>query len=222
VQTVLANCFCPVILALSALRGQEIQGVRYFAWTFFVPIVWNILALARSPEPTTPTRDSRRSSRVALYLFLGLLAVELPFESVAMHRVLTRRSATMRAFESQHLEVLQSRRGIASDIGIIGYFSGAELCDLAGLVNGRAAAQRTSIERLHACLSTDPDFLFVNASQLQPLARIADLSQWTVCGHYDFTNLRTPDTHYLIVRPSIADEVCRATAATPQSIRTLL
>jgi hypothetical protein len=205
--TVLANCFFPLVLALASLRGQEIQGARYFAWTFFFATVWNILELGGMEAGDA----IGTGGRWLLYGLLILLAAELPFESAAMHRVLTRRAATMREFEGQHLELLRGGRGIASDIGYIGYFTGAKLCDLAGLVNGRAAASLTSGERTEACAGSDPEFLFVNVSQLGPLAHYRDYSQWQVCGRYDFTNVSTPDSHYLIVRPEAAASVCRAT-----------
>jgi hypothetical protein len=214
--TLLANSFCPIVLALAALRGQEIQGARYFAWTFFLAIVWNILELSR------PGRDVLAGSRFALFVFVAILLVDLPFESLAMHHVLMQRSATMRSFEAQHLDVLRARLGVASDIGYIGYFTGAEICDLAGLVNGRPAARMSSIQRARACMRTHPDFIFGNRSQLIPLARIAGLSDWQICGQYDFTNLRTPDTHFLIVKRAISQEVCRATGAVARPVSDLL
>ena len=103
---------------------------------------------------------------------------------------------------------------------------GADLCDLAGLVNGRAKARLSSPERAQAGLHAHPAFIFVNKGQLVPLIKMAgrtpDLSHWQVCGRYDFTNLRTPDTHYLIVSPAISAEVCRATGVTATPVSALL
>jgi hypothetical protein len=45
-----------------------------------------------------------------------------------------------------------------------------------------------------------------------------DLSQWKVCGRYEFTNVTTPDTHYLVVRPEVASAACAATSRLPQPI----
>jgi hypothetical protein len=211
--TLLANIFFPTVLMLSSLRGQEIQGVRYFAWTFFFSTVWNILELSYT-EAAAP---AERISLIPLYGFLALLLVALPFEVTTMHRVLRARSATIRSFEAQHLEVLSERRGIAFDIGYIGYFSRANICDLAGLVNGRAAAKLTKPQRFVACAASDPDFVFLTAGQLNELARLKDLKSWTGCGQYDLVNVHSQDRHYLVVRPSLAEEVCRATgnAAVP-------
>lgn len=215
----LANCFFPVVLTLSALRGQEIQGVRYFSWTFFFSTTWNILELAAEPEHTL---RRNRQEALLLYAFIGLLIAILPFESVAMGRVLRHRAETVSRFEMQHLDVLRKRHGMASDIGYIGYFSQADICDLAGLVNGRAAARMSQLERARACASIHPDFVFLNASQMGPMARIMDFSQWKICGRYDFTNVRTADTHYLMVRPGIATEVCGATGTHAVPINSIL
>jgi hypothetical protein len=221
-STALANALFPVVLALASLRGQEIQGVRYFAWTFFFPVVWNLLELARVDGSETPSTRVAERSALLPGMFLVMLTIAMPFEIKAMYRVLTRRGETMRIFEGQHLEVLSTRRGVASDIGYIGYFSRARICDLAGLVNGRAAARLTSAERNQACVGTNPDFIFGNASQLGSLNGIADLSGWQVCGRYDFTNVRSLDTHYLAVRPAIANEVCRASGDHPEPLARLL
>jgi hypothetical protein len=221
-STALANAFFPVVLVLATLRGQEIQGVRYFVWTLFFPLVWNILELARPPYLSDYPRWTNRRTAWALGVFLAVLAVETPIEARMMYRVLERRSATVRSFEAGHLDILRERRGVASDIGYIGYFSGASICDLAGLVNGRAAARLSSAERNRACVQTHPDFIFGNVSQLASLNGLADLSGWQVCGRYDFANVRELDSHYLIVRPSIAEEVCRATRSDPKALGSLL
>ena len=218
---VIANAFFPVVLTLASLRGQEIQGVRYFAWTFVVSILWNILELARAAEPHAKTKLQASQGVLLLSAFLVLIAIALPFETKAMHRVLTRRGDTMRTFEAQHLDVLRERRGVASDIGYIGYFSGAQICDLAGLVNGRAAARLTSAQRNQACVQTESDFVFGNASQLGSLRKLEDFSGWQVCGRYEFTNVKALDTHYLVVRPAIAEDVCRATGSAMQPLQVL-
>ncbi len=222
VSTALANSFFPIVLLLASFRGQEIQGVRYFAWTFIFPVVWNILQLVPSLEPDRRAAPQSDRSMLLLGTFLLMIAVALPFEIQAMHHVLTLRANTMRAFEAQHLDVLRERHGVASDIGYIGYFSGAQICDLAGLVNGRAAAHRTSAQRNQVCMQTDPDFVFGNVSQLKSLKDLKDLSGWQVCGQYDFTNVRALDTHYLVVRPAITEQVCRATANRAETMEKLL
>jgi hypothetical protein len=219
--TWLANIFFPTILILASLRGQEIQGARYFAWAFFFSAEWNILELAHRQDVPQATRTNRQNQRL-LSAFLLLLAVAMPLEAITMARTLVHRADTVRLFESQHLDVLQSRRGIAAEIGFIGYFTQADICDLNGLVSGRASARLTSKERLHACASTTPDFLFLTLGQLESMAKVADLSGWQTCGRYDLPNLRTPNIHYLLVAPSLSSEVCQATGKSPAPIYTLL
>jgi hypothetical protein len=228
----LANSLFPVLLVVSVLRGQEIQGVRYFAWTFLFSSVWNILELGREQPARKELQDSQRSARksvarrlshpMLLYCFLGCFALLLPAEAVVMRRVLSHRRDTLHLFESQRLSVLRLRRGVAADIGYIGYFTKADLCDLAGLVNGRAAGSRSSQERVQACAATDPDFVFVDLSQMASMATVMDFSGWQLCGEYDFTNVSKPDSHYLLVRPGIAEEVCRATGRAAEPVSELL
>lgn len=219
IHLAVANSFAPTVLILSALRGQEIQGVRYFAWTFFFSTVWNVLELAR---PAEEFDRSSRHGKVALFVLLLLIVIDLPFEAVAMHRVLVRRSETVRMFEAERLDVLRHDRGIASDIGYIGYFTQATICDLAGLVNGRGSARMSSLERARACVKISPDFMFVNLGQLIPLTKLLDLSQWEICGSYDFANVTTADTHYLLVRPERASLACSATSRSPVPIVSIL
>ena len=216
--TLLANSFFPTVLLLASLRGQEIQGVRYFSWTFFFSIVWNILELAYTETALPASQPELRP----LYALLGLLVLAMPFESMTMWRVLTHRSETVRIFESQHLDRLQSQRGVAFDIGYIGYFTGANICDLAGLVNGRAKAKLTKDERFTACAATHPDFVFLSSNQIDEMERYMDISQWQVCGRYDLVNVRTRDSHYLLVPPTGVEEACRATGERPSPVSSLL
>lgn len=217
--TLVANSLAPIILLLSVLRGQQIQGVRYFGWAFFFSIVWNILDLAADRRQFSVARN--RQAMGLLGAFAVLLFAELPYEAVTMHRVLTRRAATMQLLESQHLEVLKSTRGVASDIGYIGYFSQADICDLAGLVNGRVAARMNSAERAAACVRTMPEFFFGNATQIASMHNLLPMDGWRICGRYDFTNLSRPDTHYLVVAPALVERACRATASAPATIGSL-
>jgi hypothetical protein len=219
-----ANLLFPAVLLLSASRGQEIQGARYLAWTLIFPALWNILQLGQlPPSPRPPARTSARRWAFPLaYTFLVLLALEIPVEAVLVHRVVTLRAATMRAFESEHLQALQDTHGVASDIGYIGYFTGARICDLAGLVNGRAAARLTPEQRRAACILTNPDFVFANLGQMIVIASRMDLSAWQVCGTYSFGNLTSPDTHYLAVRPGLAASACQATGQPSVSLAGLM
>ncbi len=182
--------------------------------------MWNILEL--SGLPAEAPRPRRLRSDLLIYAFLLLLALDLPIETINMHRVLEHRVGTVRRFEAQHLEQLRDEHGVASDIGYIGYFTRARLCDLAGLVNGRAAARLTRNERAQACVATQPDFIFGTLGQLASLAQWMDLGDWQICGRYDLVNVATLDEHYLIAPPRLAPRTCQATGSQPVPLTSLL
>ncbi len=210
----IANTVFGVLLFLTAIRGQAVQGVRYLLWAMLFPAIWNILLLGSSED-----RDGEKPRWPAwlLYGFALLLLIDLPFESTVMYRVLTRRASTMRKFEAQHLGELAALQGAALDIGYIGYFTHADVCDMSGLVNGRAVAHLTPTARKKRCADQHLDFFFGNSGQLLGLGKYHDLRNWRVCGAYDFVNVRTPDTHYLVADAASAERVCHATGASATS-----
>ncbi|WP_348267014.1 hypothetical protein P8936_13970 [Edaphobacter paludis] len=208
IPTLFANIVFPAVLALSALRGQEIQGARYLVWAYFFSTLWNLLELGSIDSDRPPVNQSYP----LIYGFFVVLLLMLPIECKVMYRVLSTRVRTMKEFQGQHLDVLQGKQGIASDVGYIGYFSKANICDMAGLVNGRAAARLNKDERLAACVATRPDFIFGNVSQLKTISNFMPIESWQVCTHYDFGNVRTPDTHYLLLPEATAAETCKAIA----------
>ena len=217
---VCANSVFPVTLLLALLRGQEIQGARYLAWTFFFSIVWNLLTLAFPPLLTTHPSPSHAvtsiqthkdpTGTVLIYALISLFFLAQPIEVTLMYRVLTRRAGTLSQFKQQHLETLAGKLGTAFDVGYIGYFSQARICDLAGLVNGREAAHGTNDARAAACAARRPDFLFVNRPQIGLMQEHMSLEGWQICGRYNFINLKTPDTHYLLLPHLTAASLCHA------------
>ena len=218
VDTILANVVFPLVLVLAAARGQQIQGARYLVWTYFFSVLWNIVELSRADLDRVFVRYGLRLT----YGFAVLLLIALPVESKSMYRVMHERVETMSEFEGQNLSVLQGKRGTAFDIGYIGYFSGADICDLAGLVNGRAAASLSDEERFVACANRHPDFVFGSLGELKHLSQFMPLGTWQVCSSYDFGNVRTPDTHYLLLPSSTASGLCKAIAGeTPSPVEKL-
>jgi hypothetical protein len=211
----LANSVFPIVLTLAALRGQEIQGARYLVWTFFFSALWNILELA-TPEPSQPIgTSSELPGKPLVYAFLVLFLLVQPVEARLMYRVLTARAHTLAFFETQHLNTLHGQLGVAFDVGYIGYFSQANICDLAGLVNGRDAARLTNDTRAAACAARHPDFIFGNLSQIELMQRYMPLTGWQVCDHFNFVNVSNPDTHYLVLPPATAASVCHQTSGEP-------
>ena len=215
-----ANSPFPIVLALAIQRRQEVQGVRYFVWTLIFPILWNILELCWSEAE--PRRLPARLLEFATYGVAGLLLIVLPIESIWLHREFRAREHSLAQFRMQHLERLSSLKLVAFDVGYIGYFTQSPLCDMAGLVNGRASAALPFEDRVKACAAEHPQYAFVSSFSLWELGNALDLKGWSVCSEYDFANLRAPDLHYLIASPAATAEVCRAAGAEPQPLETIL
>ena len=214
-----ANSVFPILLFLAAQRGQQIQGARYFAWTFLFSILWNILELGRLPANPP---QSRLGSGFA-YCFLALLLLALPSESRALYPMLKSRSTLLQQFESEHLERFEGKRGVAVDVGLIGYFSRADICDLAGLINGREKARASVSERITGCVASHPDFLFFDAATIDDARPYLSLSDWQVCSFYDFNNVNSSNRHYLLVPRATAIEECKEISnSTPSEIEAFL
>jgi hypothetical protein len=204
----LANSVFPILLFLAALRGQQIQGARYFAWTLCFSILWNILEIGRSPSP----QKENRPGQAMTYGFLALLLLALPYEARALYPMLRSRATLLQQFESEDFKHFESKRGVAVDIGYIGYFSQSDMCDLAGLVNGREKARETSEERMTGCVATRPDFFFLDAATINDLHSLVNFRDWQVCSSYDFRNVNSSNRHYLIVPRAKASEFCSEVA----------
>jgi len=201
-----ANSVFPVLLALAVLRGQQVQGARYFDWTFSFSILWNVLELGRISPPSS----GKQSGRGLVYAFLALVLLVLPYESMALYPMLQSRSDLVRRFESDHFELFEGKRGVAVDVGYIGYFSRADICDLAGLVNGREKARETTRQRIAGCVASHPDFLFFDPATIDDLRPYLSYSDWLACSQpYDFKNVNSANRHYLILPRATAPELCR-------------
>src|SRR5271170_7200874 len=212
----LANSVFPILLFLAALRGQQIQGARYFAWTLFFSILWNILEIGRPPF----LQQKNRPAQALTYGFLALLLLALPYEARALYPMLRSRATLLQQFESEDFKHFESKRGVAVDIGYIGYFSQSDMCDLAGLVNGREKARETSEERMTGCVATRPNFFFLDAATINDLHSLVNFRDWQVCSSYDFRNVNSSNRHYLIVPRANASELCRdVTHSVPSEIQ---
>lgn len=207
--TIIANAVFPLIVALACLRGQEIQGIRYLVWAMFFSVLWNIFELDRAATDAASAKQDT-AGNVLIYALIVLLILVQPYEARAMYRVLHGRAKIMGQVEGQHLDVLANRMGIAGDVGIIGYFSKADICDINGLVNGREAARKTPREREAACAARNPGFLFVNHDQLTDLRPYISIGAWAVCADYNLPNVHSEDLHYLIVPATDAVQLCKA------------
>jgi hypothetical protein len=212
--TLAANSIFPATLFLAMVRGQAVQGVRYFEWTLFFPILWNILQLAVEVR-STPRPRLDTSLRVICYGLCVALIVAMPFESKLLRPVFASRGETLNRFRAEHLELLHDQHGIALDVGTIGYFSQAGICDPFGLVDGRAFARLPYEQRVDDCIATHPDFIFASRDLIGEMSSRLDLNSWYSCGVYSFANIDTRDLHYLLAPPWNAVLVCKATGETP-------
>lgn len=216
----LANSLFPLTVALTAVRGQQVQGVRYLVWTLFFPILWNTLELRWSGAE--PLRSTSRALLLATYGLTAMLILVVPIESWMLYRLFSAREQSLAAIRAQHLERLGSLNVVAFDVGYIGYFTESPLCDMAGLVNGRVRASLPFEARVQRCAAEHPQYAFVSQFSLGELNNHLDLSGWSLCSVYDFANLRASDLHYLIASPAATQRVCDATGSSPKPVELLL
>jgi hypothetical protein len=214
------NSLFPITVGLAALRGQQVQGIRYFAWTLLFPIVWNMLELRWSARKPAPSID--RTLRFASYGLAAVLVALLPIESVLLNREFRARKEALAEFRAQHLEQLRSMKLVAFDVGYIGYFTQSPVCDMAGLVNGRARAALSLEDRVVLCAAERPPYAFVSGFSMGVLNNRLDLKDWSICSVYDMANLRASDVHYLIASPAATAEVCAAAGNAPEPLAPVL
>ena len=108
------------------------HGVRYIIWALLFSITWNLMLTRAVPPPLPVFLTAFACALIACWI------VELP----KVLRVDRGRSQNLSAMQNGHLNVLHGE-GLAADVGYIGYFSQAPICDLNGLINGRVAALLT-------------------------------------------------------------------------------
>lgn len=204
------NLLFPFVLLAAATRGQQIQGIRYFGWTLFFPLLWNLLRAAEAERPTGPL--VHQGLRALLVLFLIALLPAFAWESRTFHRIFADRGLALNTFRGQDLLGLSGQLGIAEDVGFVGYFTQGNICDPYGLVNGRAAARLKYAQRFDHCMALHPAFAFGSREFLQKVTHEQDLAGWSVCGSYPFDNVRARDVHFLVVAPSQVGRACPGTA----------
>jgi len=213
-----ANSMFPILVLLACARGQAVQGVRYFIWAMLFSIVWNLYAIANATE--TSFRPQQRLVLIATTALMALLL--LPDTYFGAHTMLGR-SKTFQQMHSAGFDHLSGHLLFADDIGFIGYFTQSNICDLNGLVNGRSFAALTQTQRIRACVNQHPDALFLTTFRIGLMrSYIPNFSQeWIACKKIDFPNVYSNDTHYLVVRTPLADQLCPV-SQTRQTIASIL
>jgi hypothetical protein len=207
---VLENSAIFLIVTLSCLRDQRIQGVRYVIWALIFGVVANALRLARQEfeEPGTGLLD-RTEKRLAVLFFI-LVVSALPLDWRLADRAMRGRAKTFLEMRAANLDlVFRDQPILASDVGFISYFTQGRTCDIAGLVNGREMAAMTLEQREAYCVRQSPAMLFLTVDQVHGMEHFMNLDGWSVCGVYDFQNVHGNDRHYLIASPVNAEAVCR-------------
>lgn len=201
-SALICNLPFPVLILLAAAKGQQINGVRYLIWSLLFSITWNLMV----------TGAASKVRPIFLTAFACALAVSWIFELPIVLRIDRGRAETLHAMEYAHLDQLQGE-GLAGDVGYIAYFSQSRICDISGLVNGRAAAMMTDAQRSQACLAAKPSFVFLSAGQTRSLDmryHLNSQTEWLQCGSVDFTNVNSNDRHWLLVRRTEYPNGCPA------------
>jgi hypothetical protein len=205
------NAVFPLTLFLATIRGQEIQGIRYLIWTLIFSVLWNLMELGTSTSEI-PLVEPNKAGRVLAYALIALVLLELPFETRELYPIISGHAKLMKILPTQHLDVLQDKLGIAADVGVIGYFSKARICDLSGLIDGRKFASMNFNERVASCIAQKPGFLFLNRGQYDAFSVAFPSQDWQVCGAYEMNALHYKDIHYLIVPHNLAPQICSQTS----------
>jgi hypothetical protein len=205
------NASFPLLLLLVVWRQQAVQGYRYFVFIEFFLLAFNIAVLDAAPGPAVLTAHQpnaampgRGSWSIPVVALLGLAFVG--WQAFDLHKleiIAEGRSASFEKFESLNLEDLRGSYGIAWDVGMIGYFSHANILDANGLVDGRDVARLSKAARLHSFVDSHPiRFVFADADQLDELKQYLDVGGWSVREAFDFPNFSgAADRHFLLVRP---------------------
>jgi hypothetical protein len=191
-----ANLACPLICLATVARGQMLQGIRHLAWPMMFSCLWNLGFLDERPTGA----GAAPPGRPALLVGIALLALWIP-EALTTSRIVSGRSETYLALARADWSAFADRPSVARDIGMFGYFSRTRVCDLSGLVNGRAMAAASIPERIRECAGRRPAVAFLTDVQATMLAPSLDVAAWTSCREVAFTNVSSLDLHRLYVDP---------------------
>lgn len=215
-----ANSPLPVIVTLTVLRGQYIHGVRYFLWPLAFSIVWNLEVLSsHADEPGDGSGRWLLAWRTRRGEVLVLMAVALAWtvDASITYRVVRESGQVIRDMAGDRLGFLRGKPGIAIDIGAISYFSQGRICDLAGLVDGRALAEGTNEDRVRYCLAQSPVFAFLTPIDVHQFGSRFDLDTWRVCRGYVGRDAAGHPAHYLLLRSDVK-AACSESVPSVQSL----
>lgn len=216
IALVLPNLALLLLWGLAASRGQYIQGIRPLLSIMMFMIATNLAMIAADRRPrafvAAPRWLARLAARPRAGAVLGAASAAFVFtvEFERFHDIVAHRSEAFVEMRELNLAELEETSGIGWDVGHVMYFTKAHVCDVSGLINGRAAAASPEPARLDACLRQDVDFVFTTTDKARQLmARSGDrFRDWPVCGLYVFQNVGPTAPHVLAVSPAHAPRVC--------------
>ena len=204
ISVYLINFSLPILILLIFIKGQMIQGIRYFIFLETFLISYNLLICK------TYNFNQFINKKINYKYFLPLLIPLLisPWfwhDFNALNRISEGRSQTFLDLSNQDLGCLNNKNLIAWDVGMIGYFSKAFILDPNGLVNGRKLAELREDDRLNQLIMKDEiNYVFVNDKQIKDLEKYLELKNWINLGNYKFPNFKrnSQDIHYLLKNPN--------------------
>ncbi len=218
-----------VIVALVALRGVQVQGIRHELWALLFSAATNLALWRRAPGHDWQTRrgpalpevggaaeglsragDRSPAARAGPWLTWSRAALAvavtlgMAVDAVWMWPVITERAQSYRALADAELSSIRGKHAFAADIGFFAWYADAHVHDLNGLVNGTALARASLAERVDAARASSVDLAFLTPLQVRALSRHYDLSDFDVVAGFRFRNLREPGPHhFLAVRRSL-------------------
>ena len=184
------------------MRQQFIQGYRYFIFSEFFLIAYNISNCSLATD-----LKYLKIKFKALFLILILITSWFLFDFSRIVIINNERSITLNKFLNHNISFLNSKNGLAWDVGMIGYFSNGRILDVNGLVNGRSVAKMSKEERVAYFTENYPiDFIFANKDQINSIQKTIENSSWIVYETYNFPNFSSKDdTHYLLLNSATLD-----------------
>lgn len=193
------NGSLPLVLFLACERGISIEGIRYILWPLFFSTLWNALEWENQRKQMPVACGDPWFLRPLLWACAAVFLCLLPFDWHYASHAMQGRARTFQAMRSAGLEQYRNRTVIAGDVGFVGYFTGANVCDISGLVNGREAARKTRTERISWCADQHPQLLFLTDTQRLSVSEYLPLDNWVSIRQFDFVNVASNDRHYLML-----------------------
>jgi hypothetical protein len=206
------NIVFPLLVFVAVVRGQVLQ-VRYFLPELAFCIAFNLLVSAEALTITCERFLASVSFRGLLVRgIISVVAIDLMFESLIVGRIAVVRSNVVAQFAKSGIGIFRGQIGLAHEVGIIGWYSGGDICDIDGLVGGRSWALMTRKARVAACAERPVAFAFLNEEQMAADSESENMrktiGRMRKCGSYALANASGPDVHYLFVDPTFTAWNC--------------